>query len=149
MARYDVTHTKAGINTANSPMWQVRAAASQRVWLYELGMFVATAPTTPPQFRVVRAATVGTSSATIVPQPEDPGSAAAVTLLDTTWTTAPTLAAVDLRSVPVPGSIGAGIVFTWYDTPLVIPAGAGLVIVNVNAAGATLGSLSMYCVLNE
>jgi hypothetical protein len=72
-----------------------------------------------------------------------------VTLLDTTWSAAPTLAALDLRSVPLAAAIGAGIVYTWPDTPLVIPVSGGLVIANGNAAGATLGSLSMYAYFNE
>lgn len=150
MSRYDVTHTKAGVNTANTIMWQLRAASTQRVELLELGVAVSTGPpSTNPQFRLVRAATLGTSTATVTPQPEDPGNAPAVTLLDTTWSTAPTLAANDLRSFPVPASIGAGIVWTWYDKPLTIPISGGLCIVNLNATGATLGSFSIYAYFNE
>jgi hypothetical protein len=149
MARYSVTSTKAGINTANSVMWQLRAAASQRVQLLELGIAVAVAPTTNPQFRLNRSTAIGTSTATVAPQAEDPANAAAVTLLDTTWSTPPTLAAIDLRSFPVPASIGAGIVWTWYDQAFVIPQSGGLSIVNANATGATLGSFSIYAYFTE
>lgn len=150
MSRYSVTHTKAGVNTASTILWQLRAAATQRVELLELGVAVASGPpTTNPQFRLNRPTAVGTSTATVTPQAEDPGNAAAVTLLDTTWSTPPTLGGTDLRSFPVPASIGAGIVWTWYDKPLTIPLGAGLCIVNLNATGATLGSFSIYAYFNE
>jgi hypothetical protein len=150
LARYSVTSTKAGVNTANTIMWQLRAAATQRVWLLELGVAVSTGPpTTNPQFRLNRPTAVGTSTATVTPQSEDPGNAAAVTLLDTTWSANPTLGGTDLRSFPVPASIGAGLVWTWYDAPFVIPVSGGLCIVNGNATGATLGSFSIYAYFNE
>lgn len=149
MARYSVTSTKAGVNTANTVMWQLRAASTQRVQLLELGIAVSVAPTTNPQFRLNRPTAIGTSTATVTPQAEDPANAAAVTLLDTTWSSAPTLAAIDLRSFPVPSSIGAGIVWTWYDQPFVIPQSGGLCIANGNATGATLGSFSVYAYFTE
>jgi hypothetical protein len=149
VARYSVTHNKAGINTVNSAMWQIRATATQRIFLYELAIFIEAAPAAAPVIRLNRPTAVGTSTATVAPQPEDPGTPAAATLLDTTWSAAPTLAAIDMRRVPLPNSVGAGIVWTWYDTPLVIPVSGGLAIVNAIAAGATLGSLTMYAYIGE
>jgi hypothetical protein len=148
MSRYSVTNTKAGINTANSVMWQLRAAASARLAL-ELGIAVAVAPTTNPQFRLNRPTAIGTSTATVTPQAEDPGNAAASDPARHHVVNPPTLGAIDLRSFPVPASIGAGIVWTWYDTPFVIPGGTGLSIVNANATGATLGSFSIYAYFTE
>jgi hypothetical protein len=149
VARYSVTNAKAGINTANSPMWQLRGGAGQRIWLYELAVFIEVAPTAAPVIRLNRPTAIGTSSATVTPQTEDPGNTAAVSLLDTTWTTPPTLAGTDMRRVPLPLSVGAGIVWTWGDTPLVIPGAAGLAVVNATAAGATLGTLTMYAYFGE
>jgi hypothetical protein len=149
VARYSVTANKAGVNTANTWMFQLRAAATQRVWLYELGVFIEAAPTTPPVIRLNRPTAVGATFTSVVPQPEDPGNAAALTVLDTAATTPPTLAAVDMRRVPLPNSVGAGIVWTWGDTPLVIPVSGGLVVANAAATGATLGSLTIYAYLGE
>jgi catalase len=64
VARYSVTNTRPGINTANSAMWQLRAASTQRVFLLELGIFVATAPANAPQIRFNRPTAVGTITAT-------------------------------------------------------------------------------------
>lgn len=149
MARYSVTSNKAGVNTANTTMWSLRAASTQRVWLYELGISIEAAPTAAPVIRLNRQTANGTITTSITPQAEDPGNAAAVTLLDTVWSVAPTLGAVDLRRWPLPNSVGAGIVWTWYDSPLVIPVSGGLAIVNAVAAGATLGSLDIYAYFGE
>ena len=149
MSRYSMTAIKAGINSVNSAMWAIKAGASQRVQLLELGLSVEAAPTTGPAWRLNRPTAVGTATATVAPQAEDPGVVTAAALLETTWSTAPTLATVDLRRFAIPNSIGSGIVWTWYDSPLVIPAGGSLVIVNGNAAGATLGTLSAYALVAE
>jgi hypothetical protein len=149
MARYSVTNNKAGVNTANTTMWSLRAASGQRVWLYELGVFVEAAPTAAPVIRLNRQTANGTITTSITPQAEDSGNAAAVTLLDSVWSVAPTLAGTDLRRVPLPNAVGAGVVFTWYDSPLVIPVSGGLAIVNAIAAGATLGSLTTYAYFGE
>ncbi len=149
MSRYSATTTKAGVNTANTIMWALKAGASQRVHLLELGLSVEVAPTTGPAWRINRPTAVGTATATVTPQAEDPGVVTAATLLETTWSAAPTLAGTDLRRFAIPNSIGSGIVWTWYDMPLVIPAGGSLAIVNGNAAGATLGTLSLYLLFGE
>lgn len=149
MARYSGTHVKAGVNTANTIMWQIRSVSTQRQWLFELGLSVVTAPTTGPSFRLNRPSAVGTSSATVAPQPEDLDVVAAVSLLDTAWSVNPTLGSIDLRTYATPNSIGSGIVWTWYDQPLVIPKSTGLCIVNGNATSTTLGSFSIYYVVSE
>jgi hypothetical protein len=59
VARYSVTANKAMVNTANTWMFQLRAAATQRVWLYELGIFIEAAPATAPVIRLNRPTAVG------------------------------------------------------------------------------------------
>jgi hypothetical protein len=149
MARYAVTHSKAGVNTANTHMWGIRAASTDRLYIYELGLAVKVAPTTGPSFRLNRATAVGTSSASVVPQPEDPDVTAAVGRLDTAWSAGATAGAVDMREYAVPNSIGSGIVWTWYDQPLIVPKSGAILIINGNATGTTLGTLTIYAVLDE
>ncbi len=146
MSRYEVTSAKAGVNTANTLMWMLRPDATERLHLLELALSVEVAPTTGPAWRLNRPTAVGTSSANVVPQQEDPDTAATGARLDTTWSAAPTLGGVDMRRFAIPAAVGSGVVWTWYDAPLVIPKGAGLCIVNANASGATLGTLSLYAV---
>jgi len=149
LPRYTVAATKAGVNTANTIMWQMRAAAGSYIRLVELAVSVATAPTTGPSWRLNRPTAIGTSTATVTPQTEDVDVAAAVTRLDTTWSAAPTLAATDARIYATPNAIGSGIVWTWYDRPYRVPGSGGLCLVNGNAAGATLGLFAIYCIFDE
>ncbi len=148
MSRYDVTSAKSGVNTANTIMWAIKAGAS-RVRLLELALSVEVAPTTGPAWRFNRPTAVGTATATVTPQAEDPSTGASLTLLETTWSAAPTLAGTDHRRFAIPNSIGSGIVFTWYDRPFIIAAAGSLAIVNANASGTTTGTLSTYALIEE
>lgn len=149
MSRYSATNAKAGVNTANTIMWQLRGSASQRLHVLELGLSVEVAPTTGPAWRLNRPTGVGATPTTVTPQPEDPDIVAAAGALDTAWGTLPTLGGTDLRRFATPNSIGSGIVWTWYDHPLVIPKSGGLCVVNGNATGTTLGTLSLYVLFGE
>jgi predicted secreted protein len=150
MPRYTVTHAKAGVNTANTIMWQLRAATNERVELLELALTVKVAPTTGPSWRLNRATAIGTSTATVTPPHEDDGisNIAAGARLDTTWSANPTLGGTDLREYATPNSIGSGIVWTWYGRPIRISSASGLCLVNGNATGATLGTLVIYAVID-
>ena len=149
MPRFDVTHTKAGVNTANTTMWTLRTPSTTRLLLLELALTVATAPTTGPTFRLGRTTAVGTSSATVTPQTQGSVTAAAGTLLDTAWSANPTLAATDMRNYAVANSIGSGVVWTWYDRPMEIAPSASIHVTNAAATGTTLGSLTIYAVFDE
>jgi hypothetical protein len=151
MARFEVSNAKAGINGANSNMWQLKTAAGSRARIFEIQLSVAVAPTTAPSWRLVRAATIGTASATVAPEEQDPGGGAATAVLDTGWTTQPTLSATDLRRYATPVTAGSGIVWTWPDhRPLILPFSSGLVIVNANTAGTTtLGTFNCTFVFEE
>ena len=113
MSRYEVTHAKAGVNTANTIMWQLKAGSGQRVHLLELGLSIEVAPTTGPAWRLNRPTALGTSSATVTPQPEDPDITASTLVLDTAWSANPTLGGTDHRRFAIPTAIGSGIVWTW------------------------------------
>jgi hypothetical protein len=151
--RYSVSHTKAGINTVDSPMWQVRPGSNDDCYIYEIGLSIATAPTNAPQWRLVKATTIGTAATQATPVIEGPGSNTANARLDLTWSAAPTIAAQtansDYRRYSHLAPVGNGIVWTWYDAPLYMPAGAGLVIANGAAAGTTLGSMNIYVRFDE
>jgi len=150
MARYTVAHTKAGVNTANTIMWQIRAASTDMIAIWEMGISVTVAPTTGPSWRLNRPTAIGTSSATVTPQIESPPVAsAAVARLDTTWSANPTLAATDMRAYATPNAIGSGIVWTWWDQPLWLAVSTGVALVNANAAGTTLGSFTVYVIFDE
>jgi hypothetical protein len=146
-----VTNAKAGVNTANTIMWQLRSVTGEgTIFLRELALSVKTAPTTGPSWRLNRPTAVGTSSATVTPLAEASGLVtAAQARLDTAWSANPTLAGTDLREYATPNAIGSGIVWTWPDKPFEIGLGAtagGLAVVNGNATSTTLGLFVIYAV---
>jgi hypothetical protein len=150
VARFEVSHRKAGVNTANTIMWQHRTTASSRVRIYEIALAVDTVTTTGPSWRLNRTTAVGTSTATVSPEEQDPGGGAATSLLDITWSSNPTLGSNDLRRYATPQTVGSGIVWTWPDhRPLIIPASAGMAIVNGNATGASTGFFVVTFVFEE
>jgi hypothetical protein len=151
--RYGVSHTKAGVNTADTVMWMLRPGSNDDMYVYEIGLSIAVAATNAPMWRVIRASTLGTVSTQATPVLEGPGSNTANARLDLTWSAAPTIAAqssfADNRRYTPTNAIGNGIVWTWYDSPLYVPVGAALCIANGNAAGATLGSFNVYARIDE
>jgi hypothetical protein len=150
MAEYEVCSAKAGINTANSIMWQLKTAAGSRARIYEIQLSVASAPSNPLAWRLCRSATTGTSSATVVPEEVDLAGVAASSVLDTAWSVAATQASVSFRRYTHAQTGGSGIVWTWPDhRPLVVPVSSGILVVNDNAAGATLGTLNLTVVFAE
>lgn len=150
MARFEICHAKAGVNTANTIMWQLRAAASSRTRIFEIHLSIAVAPTTGPSWRLNRVTAVGTSSATVTAEEQDPGGGAPATVLDTAWSANPTLATNDMRKYATSSSIGSGIVWTWPDhRPLILPVSLGLAVVNANAAGTTVGTFNVTFIIEE
>lgn len=134
-------------------MWMLRPGSNDDFYVSEIGLSIAVASTTGPMWRLAKATALGTTPVQATPQLEDPGATTANGRLDLSWATAPTAAAqtanTDLRRYTPTNAIGNGIVWTWYDKPLFIAAGAGLCIVNGNAAGATLGSFQIYIRVDE
>lgn len=152
MARFEVAHNKAGVNTANTVMWQLRTATTTRARVFEIGISIAVAPAAAPSWRLARATALGATPTTQAAEEEDPGGPSAITLLDTAWGTAPTPSATNMRLYATPITAGSGIVWTWPDhRPLIIPnaVASGLCVVNANASGTTAGSFNIYLVFEE
>jgi hypothetical protein len=150
--RYEIGHSKAGVNTANTVMWALRAP-SRRTWLMELGLFVDTSPTTPPQFALARntAGTI-TQSTTATGLALVPEASSGTTMLDSAWTTPPTFntAGTFVRRITLPVTAGAGVIWTWPEGLIVgTTITTTLVIANLAASGATLGQFSVYASWEE
>lgn len=151
--RYSVSHTKAGVNTADTVMWMLRPGSNDDLYVYEIGLSISVAPTAGPMFRLAKATALGTTPVQATPQLEGPGTNTANARLDISWATSPTIGTqasfTDLRRFTPTNAIGNGIVWTWYDTPLYIPVGGGMCIANGVAAGTTLGSFNIYARVDE
>lgn len=148
MARYSAGFSRAGINTANSPVANLmNTSTTDRLYVVEIGVGVAVAPTTAPAFYLSRATARGTQTATLVGQAHDPADGASNGTLDTTWSVNPTFStSAYLRLGGLAVTAGGFLVWTFYDQPLVIDrtTSSGLTLANVNASGATTGTFTGY-----
>lgn len=153
MSIYRTATSKAGTNTANTVMWQIRMPASRRVLVREVGIFCEVPATTAPQFRLSRSLTLGTSSATVVPQPTDADSVATDAVLDTTWSAAPTFTTAGpfIDGWPQFNTAGAGVIYSYDDLWVSAGTGAtsGLQVVNLVATGATTGTWLLRVKLDQ
>jgi hypothetical protein len=152
MALYSAGFSVAGVNTANTVLANLKAAATDRLKLVEVGIFIAVAPTTSPDLVLVRMNAVGTGAITLTANgAHDTADPAASGGLETAWaTTRPTVTGANLRRGLLPLTIGSGIIWTFGPgSELIVPASGGLCLQNINASGATLGTLNGYFAWNE
>jgi len=146
MSRYALAVSKAGVNTATThyvSLW----TPTNTVFVLEIGISVTTAPTTAPDFYIVRSTARGTQSTTangsaISPQP----APASVGVVDSAWSVAATnnAATTAIRRIGLPVTAGSGVIWSFERGELVLGNGTGLAIINANASGATLGAFSFY-----
>lgn len=127
--------------TIGAPLVAIRAPATERGALRELGVVLQAATST--RLGLYRATTVsGTPTGNFAGQNKQPGAPVSGTTLVTGWTTAPVIAAVPLRRMTLPAAIGAGYIWTWpADDPLIIGLGsaiAELVLANLVAVAPSL-----------
>ena len=127
--------------TVGAPLVAIRAPASERGALRELGVSLLAATST--RLGLARATTVSaTPGTTIAGQAKNPLSPASATLLVSSWATPPTIPANFMRRITLPAAIGAGFIWTWpADDPLYIGNGVAigeLVLANLVAVAPSL-----------
>ena len=146
--------SKAGVNTANTVMWQVRSPSGGRLTrVKRLGIFVEVAPTTAPQFVLARATAGGTSTTSTLGQVGNPTAPPALTTVDSAWSSAPTFTTAGpfLGKATLPITAGSGVYFDLEDGIWMRANTAtdNLVIANAVASGATLGSFGLHVIWDE
>lgn len=149
--RYGAGVTAAGVNTANTAYFGLWATSgAQRLRLMQVVVAVATAPSTAPVFALARSTARGTQGSTLAGQPFDTADTAAIGTLDAAYTVAPTFTNTNIMGIgPMAVTAGGGWVWDFRDSPIVLAVSNGLVVFNVNASGATLGSFRCSMVWDE
>jgi len=122
----------------------LHTAATQRCLIREIGLWTTAA--TASTIQLARPGNTPVASTSTLGSAIDPADAASGINVDTAWSTAPTLGA-KLRTVVLPATIGAGVIWTFYDMPLVIPVSSYLVF--WNSGGATASILNGYVTWDE
>ena len=146
MAKYQVSVTTPAA-AASAPFATIRAGASSRVRLLELGIFLNAATAT--SVALIRATNAFVPTTSIIGQPYDTNDPASIANVDTAWSTAPTVTVANsMRRIALPATIGAGVIWTFDPMLAVGPAGtAGLVLWNF---GSSAGSaLNVYAAWEE
>jgi hypothetical protein len=152
MAGYRVAVNRAGVNTANTVLAELRAAAGDRLTLREVGISMAVLPTTAPRFVLARPNNTPAGGTNTVPEKSDPADGAATASFFTTgWTTTPTFATGGpwLEVAGLPLTLGAGFIWTFPGDGIKAALSGSLLLADLNASGATLGSFDIYFAWEE
>jgi hypothetical protein len=146
MAKYQVSVTTPAA-AASAAFATIRAGASSRVRLLELGVFTNAATAT--SVALTRATNTFVPTTSIIGQPYDTGDPTSIANVDTAWSTAPTVTiANSLRRIALPATIGAGVIWTFDPMFAVGPAGVGgLVLWNFGSGAGS--ALNVYAVWEE
>lgn len=127
--------------TAGIPLIALRAPATERMALRELGVTLIAATSTRLGLRRATVVSV-TPGTTIAGQNKNPGSPASGSLTVSSWGTVPTVSANDMRRITLPAAIGAGFIWTWpADDPLIVGLGSAIAevcLVNLVAVAPSL-----------
>lgn len=145
MAVYGIsTRTTVTTATALTPILAFRGSTSQIVEIREIHLYNVTAPTTSGGIGLMRSATQGTASASVTTsQPRIIGAGTSDVILETAWSSAPTVGAVGtvMRRWHHGTAIGNGVIWAYDLTaPLVIPispaTNASMILVNLQGTAA-------------
>lgn len=151
-ATYGVSLNRAGVNTANTVLAELRAASTARAILRQLKITMAVLPTTAPRFVLARPTNTPAGGTNNTPIPFDNADAAALSsYIATGWSTTPTFATsgpwIDVGGLPL--TLGAGLIWTYPGQGLVVPTSGSLILADLNASGATLGSFDISAIWEE
>jgi hypothetical protein len=143
MAIYSRADRTSNVTTA-AACYEIRTTSTDRPKIMEIGISLVTAAATVIGIGRPQAIGVGPTSAVIV-QAEDTGDPAGTIVTCMAWgTTAPTVPLQYFRRWSFPGTVGAGVIFT-FPRGLIVPISSSLVFWNI-LGGATL---DVHVVIDE
>ena len=141
MARYEIGVTKT-TGAAAGLLAQLRSGASRDIRVFEIGVFASTAVS--GEVALVRPSAVGaTFTSSGVGAALDTASIAGVTVVDTVAGTAPTIGTNYMRRIVLPGSIGAGVIWT-FPQGICIPTSGSLALWQLSALAVTYSAYFDY-----
>ena len=142
MAIYSRADRTSNVTTA-AACFEIRTTATDRPRIMEIGISLVTAAATVIGLGRPQAIGITPTSAQIV-QAEDTGDPAGTIVTAMAWGTGPTVPLQFFRRWSFPGTIGAGVIFT-FPRGLIVPISSSIVLWNI-LGGATL---DVYVVIDE
>ena len=141
MARYEIGVSKT-TGAAAGFIAQLRSGAARDMRVYEIGIFASTAVS--GEVALVRPTAVGaTFTSSGVGAALDTATAAGVAVVDIAASTAPTIGTNYMRRIVLPGSIGAGVIWT-FPTGINVPVSSALAIWQLSALAVTYSAYFDY-----
>jgi hypothetical protein len=141
MARYGIGWTKT-TSAAAGLLVQLRAGAARDLRLYEVGVFATTA--VAGEIGLIRPSAVGaTFTSTAVGAAEDNAAGAGVAVVDTAAATPPTIGTNYMRRIQLPGTVGAGVIWT-FPVGLNVPVSSSIALWQISAAAVTYDGYFTY-----
>lgn len=123
MARFAAGFRTTGAGSTTLPIASIFAPAAAQPVIYEIGVFNTTAVAVSVALR--RATALGTAGAGETEVTVDDPSATAIATVVNTHTVAPTLSAGAVRNGVLGAAVGSGVIWTFSERGLRLPAGTG------------------------
>ena len=138
-----------GVTAAAGAAYATLQTPTGRLRLRELGFFASTA--VAASIGLGRAANSFVTTTSAVGQTRDPSdTVAALGIMGTAWSTAPTVPGVFTRRIVLPAVIGAGVIWTWPADPLIVPVhGAAISLVLWNFGAGAGPAPDIYAIWEE
>src|SRR5436190_907338 len=99
------------VTTTTAAAWDIKSASTNAPRIMELGVNMAAA--TASTYGIGRSGNTPTQTSPVLLQAENPGDPAMVSGCAVAWSVAPTVPTQHFRRFAMPGTIGAGIIFTF------------------------------------
>jgi hypothetical protein len=151
MARYGGSFSIAGVNGTDTPLFNLKAGATNPTLVEQIFFEIEVVSTNAPIFGAKKRNSVGTGTITAATLMALDGlGGTAVSVLETAWATArPTVTGGSPIRGAVPLAVGNGFLFDFRPNPLVIPINTDLTGLMLNASGATVGTFGGYVIWTE
>lgn len=141
MARYSAGVSKTSAATANLWIGGLSTTSTKDARVWEIGVFLETA--IAQTIQLFRQNAAGTTPTSVTPVAEDASAGSASCTIQTAWTTPPTAAAVPLRRIGLPATVGAGIIWT-FPNGLVVPTSSSVNLFQVTGTATQYGFYFVY-----
>lgn len=149
MATSAADFSLAGVTTANTSLWNLKAGSSRPLRILRVGVFYSVLSSNAQELGLVRMNAVGTGSITSTAG-ADYENGTSVGVLETAWATArPTRTGSRFARELIPLTIGAGFIWDFGPNGIMIPNSGGMVLEQISASGATLGTLNGWVTWDE
>jgi hypothetical protein len=151
MARYTGPFSVASVNSADTPLFNLKAGATVPLFIELIYFEIEVASTNAPLYGLKKRNAVGTGTITAATLKDLDGlGGTSAATLETAWATArPTVTGGYIGRGAVPNAIGNGFLFDFRPNFLIVPINTDMTGLMINASGATVGTHGGYVIWQD